>query len=379
VTRKPRATEQLTLAATIAATIATAHTAYNLTRLRRPDPAPVPVAGTVSVLVPARDEEPRIGACVRAVLGSTGVPRLELLVLDDGSTDGTTDVVRSVGSHDRRLQLITGPDQPPPPGWLGKPWACARLAEAATGEVLVFLDADVVLAPQGLAATVNQLRDSGLDLVSPYPRQLADGVLQRLVQPLLQWSWLTLVPLGVAERSSRESLAVANGQLLACSAAAYRAVGGHGAVRGAVLDDLELLRAFQRNGFHGGVTDGTQVATCHMYDSGEALVDGYTKSLWAAFGSPAGAAAVVALLCAVYVVPPTVALLGSTARIRWLGAAGYGAAVVGRILVARRTGQRALPDTLAHPASVVAFSALVARSWRRRRNGQLTWRRRLIP
>lgn len=374
--RWARGVEGLALLSAVGATIATLHTAYNLSRLRRPRPGTVDES--VSVLVPARDEANHIESCVSAVLASTGVAHLELLVFDDASVDGTADVVIHCAAADPRLRLLRG-DADPPPGWLGKTWACAQLAEAATGEVLVFLDADVVLAPTGLAATVGQLRDTSLDLVCPYPRQLADGLLPRLVQPLLQWSWLTLLPLGLAEQSGRESLTAANGQLLACVADAYRNVGGHGAVRADVLDDIGLLRAFKRNGFRGIVTDGTEVATCRMYDSAEQLVAGYTKSLWAAFGSPAGAAAVVALLCTVYVAPPVIALGAPTSRARRLGAAGYLAAVIGRTLVARRTGQRVLPDVLAHPASVAVFSALVARSWRAKRAGNLFWRGRRLP
>ena len=159
--------------------------------------------------------------------------------------------------------------------------------------MLVFLDADVVLAPQAVAATVQLLRAAGLDLASPYPRQLAETWSERLVQPLLQWSWLTLLPLRRAESSPRPSLAAANGQLLAVDAEAYRRVGGHAAVRAEVLDDVALRpRAQGRAAARGGVVDGTWLATCRMYEGWPTLRAGYTKSAWAAFGSPAGAAAV---------------------------------------------------------------------------------------
>jgi hypothetical protein len=245
--------------------------------------------------------------------------------------------------------------------------------------VLVFVDADVVVAPRGLAASIALLRHTGLDLVSPYPRQEADGALPRLVQPLLQWSWATLLPLGLAESSSRESLVAANGQLLVIDARAYAACGGHDAVRGEVLDDVALLRAVKRSGGRGVVADGTHVATCRMYDDAGSLVEGYTKSLWSAFGSPAGAAAVVGLLSWLYVVPPLAAVAGPTSRARRWGALGYAAGVTGRALVARRTGGRVVPDVAAHPASVVAFGALVAESWRRHRAGTATWRGRRLP
>jgi hypothetical protein len=220
------------------------HAAWNSRRLRVPPADPPPVAEPVALLLPVRDEAHRVEPCLRALLAQTGVRDLRILVLDDGSTDGTADVVRRVAGADPRVRLVEG--QPLPAGWWGKPWACAQLAgEAAADDpaVLVFVDADVVLARHAVAASVALLRWAALDLVSPYPRQLAVTPAERLVQPLLQWSWLTTLPLRVAERSARPSLAAANGQLLVVDAEAYRRAGGHQAVRAEMLEDVALLRA----------------------------------------------------------------------------------------------------------------------------------------
>jgi hypothetical protein len=366
-----RAAGSLTFAASTGALLATAHTAYNLTRLRRPPLDPPPVDEPVSVLLPLRDEAHRVEPCLRALLAQRSVRDLEVLVLDDCSTDGTADVVRRVVAGDPRARLLAG--SRPPQGWLGKPHACHQLSDAARGSVLVFVDADVLLEPHAVAATVALLRWSGLDLVSPYPRQLAVTPAERLVQPLLQWSWLTTLPLGLAERSGRESLSAANGQLLAVDTAAYRRARGHAAVRHEVLDDLALLRALKRSGGRGVVVDGTRLATCRMYDGWAQLRDGYAKSLWSAFGSPAGAAVVVGALGAIYGWPAAAALRGSKA-----GLVGYAAGVAGRVIVARRTGGRALPDALAHPVSILMLGWLTAHSWRAKRAGRLRWKGRPV-
>lgn len=370
--RAATAWRALTWAGTLGSVALTAHTFANLEAMRVPADDPAPVRERVSVLLPLRDEAHHVRRCLGALLEQVGVADLEILVLDDGSGDGTADVVREVAGDDPRVRLLTG--TPPPPGWLGKPHACARLAAQATGSVLVFVDADVRLAPHALAATVGLLRSAGLDLVCPYPRQLARTAAERVVQPLLQWSWLTTLPLRLAERSPRPSLGAANGQLLAVDAAVYRAAGGHGAVRGEVLDDLALLRAVKAVGGTGGVADGSHLATCRMYDGWPALRDGYSKSLWSAFGSPAGAAAAVGGLGVLYVVPAVAALRGSR-----VGALGYAAAVAGRYAVAERTGGRSLPDSLAHPASVAVLGWLTLRSWRLHRVGGLTWKGRALP
>ncbi|GAB2683209.1 glycosyltransferase family 2 protein [Thalassiella azotivora] len=361
----------LTWAGTATALALTAHSAVNARLLRTPTADPDGVRERVSVLVPARDEATRIGACVRSVLAQRGVPDLELLVLDDGSGDGTADVARRAAGGDARVQVLTG--APLPAGWLGKPHACAQLARAASGSVLVFVDADVLLAPDAVAATVTQLRRTGLDLVCPYPRQVAVTPGERLVQPLLQWSWLTTVPLRVAERTSRPSLGAANGQLLCVDAGVYRRCGGHEAVAGDVLDDLALLRAVKAAGGHGVVTDGTDVASCRMYEGWGQVRDGYSKSLWSAFGSPAGAAAVTGLLSAAYVLPAVAALTGSR-----VGLVGYAAGVAGRVLTGRRTGARVVPDAAAHPLSVAALAYLTARSVVQHRRGALSWKGRAV-
>ena len=362
----------VTRAASLGAIALTAHSLINLRAVRTPAADPAPVAERVSVLLPVRDEADRVHGCLTRLLDQLDVPDLEILVLDDQSTDGTADVVRRAAGDDPRVRLLTG--APPPPGWLGKPHACQQLAEAATGSVLVFLDADVRLAPHALAAAVGLLRDAGLDLVSPYPRQLAETVGERLLQPLLAWSWLTTLPVWLVERSPRESLSAANGQLIAVDAVAYRAAGGHGAVRDRVLDDIGLMRAVKRSGGRAGVADGSRIAQCRMYEGWSQVRDGYTKSLWEAFGSPAGAAGVMAGLALLYVVPPAAALRGSAT-----GLAGYLAAVVGRYAIAERTGGRSLPDCLAHPASVVLLGWLTADSWRRHRRGTLAWKGRRLP
>ena len=194
------------------------------------------------------------------------------------------------------------------------------------------------------------------------------------MQPLSPWLWATTLPLRLAERSARPSLAAANGQFLVVSTAAYRRAGGHGAVRGEVLEDVALLRAVKRAGGRGGPVDGSRLAACRMYDGWPALRDGYAKSLWAAVGgSPAASVAAAVALNAIGVVPAVAALRGSPA-----GLAGYAAGVAGRAVSAAATGSRVWPDALAHPLSLLAFDLLLTRSVAGHRRGTLTWRGRPV-
>ncbi|MCG5445113.1 glycosyltransferase family 2 protein [Micromonospora sp. NIE79] len=366
----------------IAVAALTGHTWLNATRwLRRPTDRPDDVDEPVTVLLPLRDEATRVTPCLRALLAQRGVRGLRVVVLDDGSTDGTADVVRAVAGDDPRVTLLTG--VAPPPGWLGKPHACWQLATRADPDAtaLVFVDADVVLAPHAVAAAVTELRAARVTLLSPYPRIVVATAGDRLVQPLLQWLWLTFLPLRAMERSPRPSLAAAGGQFLVVDRAGYTAAGGHAAVADKILEDVELARAVKRAGGRIALADGSRLATCRMYDDWPQLRDGYSKSLWASFGHPGAAAAVVAALLLLYTAPPLIALAGAAAGapgVAAVGLAGYLLGVAGRVLTARATGGRWWPDALAHPVSVVVLGWLTLRSYHLRKRRRLTWRGRPV-
>ena len=354
----------------------TGHTIVNLRALRTPRPDSCPLPERVSLLIPARNEEAHIERTVRSALGQEGVEDLEVIVLDDGSTDRTAEILASI--CDSRLTVITGGSEPLPAGWLGKPWACARLAERATGSILVFVDADVRLEPWAVRSSASELRSGSFALLAPYPRQIAETWLERLVQPLVTWSWAATMPLGWAERSHRPSLSAANGQLLIFDAAAYRSIGGHACVRGAVVEDVALMRALKIAGHLTATVDGSSLADCRMYDGAAQVAAGYGKSLWSAFGGPAGSVGVNTLLLTAYVVPPAAMIVSGNRSTRAIGFAGYAAGVASRALVARRTGERLWPDAAAQPASILAFSALNAVSWVRHLRGTNTWKGRSV-
>jgi hypothetical protein len=349
------------------------HAAVNVALVRRPPAGPPPVRRPVTVVLPVRDEEEQVGGCLAAVLAQQGVPDLRVVVVDDGSTDGTADVVRAFA--DPRVRLVAAAD--PPPGWLGKPHACATgadLAADADDGVLVFLDADVRLFPDGVAGAVAVLDAHGLDLVSPWPRPVTASPAERLVQPLGPWLWVTTLPVRLAERSRRPSLTAANGQFLVVRRSAYAQAGGHGAVRGEVIEDVALARAVKRSGGRAVPVDGSRLAACRMYNGWPALRAGYAKSLWASVGgSPAAGVAVAAGLTAVWVLPALAALAGSRT-----GLVGYAAGVAGRAVSAAATGSRVWPDSLAHPVSMLLFDVLLAGSVAGRRRGTLSWRGRPV-
>ncbi len=337
--------------------------------------SPKSVDEPVTVLVPARDEEETITDCVAGLLAQDKVSQLSLEVLDDASSDNTAHQAVTSANGDSRFSLRKGAGEPPA-GWLGKTWACHQLAQHATGSVYVFVDADVRLSPEAIAAAVTQLRSRKLAFLSAWPHQKSQTPLARLVQPLQQWSWLTTLPLDLAESGSDPRLAAANGQFLVMDADAYRQIGGHSSVRDEVLDDIELARSFKRAGYRTGLADASQVAECLMYQTDREVIAGYSKSLWRAFGSPRNGIAVAGSLLGIYLVP--VLALRQRGIRRFLGALGYAAGVANRIVAARTTGGKSWPDAILHPVSVTAFAGLTLISVRRHRLGQNSWRGRPV-
>ena len=355
----------------------TAHTAFNLTKLRSPKWSGTAITEKVSVLVPARNEEVHIARTIESISNQIGLTELEIIIIDDQSTDSTAAIVEELSEHNDTITLIKNQTNPPT-GWLGKPHACHLLAQQATGNVLVFVDADVILERHAIAACIELLRTKDFGLVAPYPQQLADTPLERLIQPLVTWSWASTMPLGVAEKSLRPSLSAANGQFLIFDSLAYSASGGHAAVKGEVLEDIALMRSLKSSGFHCATVNGSELAHCRMYENSHALINGYTKSLWNAFGSPAGSIAVNTLLAFTYLLPPIAMMASQKHSTRTIGAVGYLSGVAGRAMVAKQTGSRTVPDSFAQPASIAAFIGLNALSWSRHLRGKNTWKGRAV-
>jgi hypothetical protein len=229
----------------------------------------------VSVLIPARNEELGIEACVRSVLASRGV-ELEVIVLDDASTDRTAEIVRSIAAEDPRLRVEPAPQLPE--GWSGKQHACYALSKRATHDTLTFLDADVRLDPDALARMCLFLRSSECDLVSGFPRQETGTVLEQMLIPLINWLLLCWLPLWGMRRFRWSAFGAGCGQLFVTTRAAYEKVGGHAAVKGSFHDGLTLPRAFRKAGFWTDICDATRLATCRMYRSASAVWFGLAKN-----------------------------------------------------------------------------------------------------
>lgn len=326
----------------------------------------------VAVVIPARNEAATIETILADVHAQRGVPKLTVVVVDDSSADATPQLLNAAAQRGEICALEAGVL---PTGWLGKNHACHVGAKSIAGEVdsLVFVDADVRLQPDAVAAAVHYLRDHGLAGVSVFPRQDAVTWAEKIVQPLLPWIVCTFLPIPVANRSLRPSLVAANGQFLVVDAAQYAASGGHAATPAAILDDIELFRTLRRARGATHVVNGAHLASCRMYDGATSIAAGYGKSLWCAFGGPAGSAAVAVMMGAAFVVPPVA--MWHRSRAGALCAVAAASAVIGRWAVARATNTATTPSVL-HAASSLSFIGLSAHSWWLRARRRLAWKDR---
>lgn len=330
-------------------------TAGNLRRFRRLPHAPGSVAA-VSVLIPARNEAAGIEACVRAVLANTGV-EFECIVLDDHSADGTAEVVQRIAADDPRLSLETAPTLPE--GWCGKQHACMTLSRHARHDVLMWIDADVELAPDALARASAHLAAGESALISGFPKQVTGTWMEKLVVPQIIFVLLGYLPMGRMRKSKDPSFGAGCGQWFIARREAYETVGGHGAVRASLHDGVTLPRAFRRHGYMTDLFDATDTATCRMYRGAAATWNGFAKNATEGMAGPVGIWVWSVLLLGGHVLPWALLL----AWPEWPAGAGWlvGAAVLlnaWQSLAVMGRGEQGWASGLLRPVGVATMIAI---------------------
>ena len=323
---------------------------------------------SISVVVPLRNEATNVVELIDSLRTQTNLAQVEFLLLDDNSEDETLALLQQHTAGLSNFHILTGSTLPQ--GWIGKTWALQQLFERASGEIIVSVDADVRLVPDAINRAVTLLKNTHLDFLSPYPKQLSFSWSERLIQPLLQWSWMSTVILRVAEKSSLAATVVANGQFFVVRRAALAQVGGYESVRNKVLDDVELARALVKKGSHGCVANGAEIASTRMYSSWGEIQAGYGKSLHAAFGSIFGSALAITFLFLTGIAPLFAGITGSS-----IGWYAYAAVTLTRVMSSIKSGKNPL-DALLHPISSALLIYLIIYSWLMR--GQVQWKGRTL-
>ena len=352
----------------------------NLALYREPRrPAAEAVLPSISVLIPARNEERVIGAAIAAVAASVGV-EWELVVMDDGSTDGTAACVRAWAERDPRVRLEHAPLLPA--GWNGKQHACWALAHAARHEVLCFVDADVRLEPEALLRMAGFLESSDAALVSGFPHQETETTLEWLLLPLIHFVLLGFLPLAGMRTRINPAYAAGCGQFLMTRREPYFASGGHARIRETMHDGLRLPKLLRQAGYRTDLADLTRLAHCRMYRNAGEVWLGLAKNATEGLAAPSRIVPITGVLLLGQVLPLFLLLgvLGSGVRVAvpvltCLVIAAW-ASFVPRFLAAWRYRQR-LRSAWLHPVGV---GALLLLQWyallRQVRGRAVTWKAR---
>lgn len=360
---------------------ALAMTLVNLRYFRRsgPDAKPAGAPPSLSVCIPARNEESNIEACVRSILASNYAP-LTVLVYDDQSTDATPQILDRLKSEDPRVRTVA--TRPLPPGWVGKQWACSQLGQAATTDYALFIDADVRLAPDCLRRAMAVATDAKLDLLSTFPRQVTLTLGEKLLIPLIHFILLSYLPFHRMRTTSDPSASAACGQFILVRRAAYDQIGGHGACRDSMHDGVKLPRAFRRAGLKTDLFDGTDVCECRMYRGLINTWRGFAKNAFEGLGSVALLAFITVLHAVGHVLPwLALALLAYRGQLlsfpALIAALAIAVALAQRLILAQRF-QQSILSALLHPLGVTMMTLVQWHSYLLALTGRRGWKGRTL-
>lgn len=326
----------------------------------------------VSLLIPARNEAGVIATTIRHLLAQD-YPHYEIILLDDHSTDGTSELAQAAAQGDLRLKILGGADLPQ--GWLGKNWACQQLGAAAEGHFLIFTDADVRWEADALSRLIAAQEKHQAALLTVWPTQITHTWSERLCVPLMALAIMAYLPELLVRFAPFSAFAAANGQCLAFKRGAYQAIGGHDSVKANIVEDVALARRIKAAGHKLVMLDGSGAISCRMYENWAGVRAGFAKNILAGHGnSPLFLLASTLFHWMVFVLPWLALILGGISAL-WAGALiilGVGV----RMLSAAITRQRPL-DALLMPLSVLLMTIIAGQAlWWRWRYGGPQWKGR---
>lgn len=389
--------EVLALLGVLIASGALAMTLVNLKRLPRPsqnESTGETHSSRLRVAIPARDESANIEACIRSVL-SGGLEDVRVLVYDDQSSDGTSEIVARLAGEDSRIEIV--PTHPMPSGWCGKQHACWRLGQfalsaedSAEDDWILFIDADVRIDPGGLLKTMNHARvidaDGTLGLLSTFPRQVTRSLGEAMLVTSIFFVLLSYLPFGRMRNTLDPAASAACGQFMLVKHRCYKAFGGHEALKDSMHDGVKMPRLARKLRYRTDLFDGAEIASCRMYDGFAETWKGFAKNAYEGLGSPILLLILTILHAIGHIAPPIVLLLAVLDGVisgnpSWIAICASAAAVLlgiaQRLVIAKRQRHTAATAPL-HAASVLVMTLVQWWSWYLDRSGQRTWRGRTL-
>jgi chlorobactene glucosyltransferase len=327
----------------------------------------------VSVLIPARNEEVNIGACLKSLLRQD-YPNFEILVLDDESTDQTAQIVEKYMKSYSKIHLQPG--KPLPEGWTGKNWACHQLSQLAHGDILIFTDADNTFWEKAVSRTVGWMQTYQTGLLSAFPQQITGTFFEKLIVPAIDLLLYTSLVLWLTYYSRYSSLAAANGQWIAFTRKNYTKTGGHQEIRQKIVEDVELSRVAKKKGISILTLAGTGLVYGHMYHSAMEVRKGFSKNLFGLVSNQTIPFFLILIGLSFTYILPYFLIFSGDPLIFPVSAVILN--ILLRLLLAIRYKHSVLISTILHPISVLLIILIGLNSFYNTKLGSLTWKGREI-
>lgn len=322
----------------------------------------------VSVLIPARNEEENIWICLESV-ASQSYPNMEVIVLDDNSTDETREIIEDIQEEYPLVKVLDG--SPLPTGWIGKNWACHQLAMEATGEFFLFIDADVFLKPGAVESAIDVVQKYNAHAITTFPTQKTDTIGEKITVPILNWMLLTLLPLRYAARTKKPRIAAANGQFFLFKSDVYNRIGGHKTLSNAIAEDLVFMRRLKRYKYKAVTLLDSDFVECRMYDSLRAAIRGFSKSFYPGFEmNIVSYLACLFAITTVYLAPFVLVFFHLNYLIL------IGIIIINRLLISKISNQKSLLNVLLHPVHILLFFYIGIYSLNLAKKKKLRWKDR---
>ncbi len=323
----------------------------------------------VSVLIPARNEEKNMGKLLSA-LQQQDYPKLEVIVCNDHSSDGTEEILNGFACEEPRFSWFIS--EKLPADWLGKNFACHQLAQKASGEILLFLDADVELSPNAIRKTVAFFQEKKLSLLSVFPQQKMQSLAEWTTVPVMNWILQSLLPMILVQKTRFASLSAANGQFMLFNAKEYQKFRWHERVKSENVEDIRIARLVKISGLKMAVLLGNRDVFCRMYSRFGEAVAGFSRNVHQYFG---GSRLVMIIFWYTVCLGPFIVFFANRA---WFFGLFVPMVVINRMAITLAGRQNLIGSVLLHPLQMLGFTAIVFTNFFRRLKKETEWKGRKI-
>ncbi|MEO6694467.1 MAG: glycosyltransferase [Ignavibacteria bacterium] len=322
----------------------------------------------VSILIPARNEERNIENCLRHVTAQS-YSNIEIIVLDDFSKDSTLAKSLQMSETDNRIMVVEGEELPR--GWTGKNWACMQLAKKASGDYLLFIDADVTLGKEAVESSIFEMNNLKTDMLSVFPKQIMNSIGEKLTVAILNWLMISFLPLKKVYSSKNSFYAAANGQFMMWKRNVYFETGGHESVKDKIVEDIELSRMLKTKGYKIATLLCDDLVTCRMYSSFSESLAGFTKNYFPSSGLSEWKFISILILIVFSYLYPLILMFDSV-----LFMSIVGVIILNRAIISMISHQSLIMNTILFPFQLLTMLYIGLRSVAAIKYGNVYWKGR---